>query len=406
MGNNTKEIFDSHLANLKIDQDLFKKFHRYTQEFIYRSEEHINFFGSNLTGTYAVRFKTTDRHAWLIDLLDVDEYPIRQEIVALPGIKDSWVRGTDVMNLSCLYLVHRIANNKNLPKSIQYEAAKDVLLALHFKLIGSLMAHYFKFPVDERIAQMVYAQMSKKFSIKQYGTWYKVLESRCDDILSASSIHKRTIERFDDDAAIQSMITDIQGRLKAMIKKIWEVLDYVRNNEQKLMSTSGHVELEGKMVMRDLLRKDTPFIRYLNEIAPDKARFVKRELVVVVGNVMQTMPEDFLVNSLERVVENMKKGDKMTTELLNETLLHAFEIFNKDRFNANKFNDIGALLVKFRALYMASRAKEPRLLQMRDDAEKLVASSIKSRNNTVIASVRTGLLLYILLRTFTMHHYE
>lgn len=404
---NIKAIFDGRLAHLTIDKHFFGRVKRYVEEFKHRSDEHINFFGSNLTGTYPVRFKTTDRHEWLIDILDVDELETRREVIALPSVKESWVRGTDVMNLSCLYLVHRIMTNKSLGNNEKYQGAKDVLLALHFKLIGSLMAHYFKFPADERLAQTTYARLSKKYSIKQYGSWYRVLEARCDDILSSRSIHARTIERFNDDAAIQNMITDVQGRLKAMIKNIWEVFNKVRTEDSKLMSTSGTIELEGKMVMRDLVRKDTPYLRYIAEIAPDEVRFVKRQLVEVIGTVMPTMPEDFLVDTLRKISERARKSDKIVLELNQEVLLHAFDYFTRNRGAANQLSgDLGSMLVKFRALYMASRSKEPRLLKMREDAEKIVRESIKSRDNTVTAAVRTGLLLYILLRSFTMHYYE
>lgn len=403
---NIKSIFDSRLANLTLDTKFFNSIHQYVEEFKHRDENNINFFGSNLTGVYPVRFKTTDRHAWLIDIIDIDELDTRREIIQLPTVDANWVRGTDIMNLSCLYLVHRISTNKSLSDKVKYQAGMDVLLALHFKLIGSLMAHYFKFPADERLAQMTYAQLSKKYMIKQYGSWYRVLEERCKDILSRTSIHARTIERFDDDSGIQNMITDVQGRLKAMIKNIWEVFDKVRNADNKLMSTSGSIELEGKMVMRDLIRKDTPYLRYIEEIAADEVRFVKIELVKVIGNVMQTMSEDFLVDALRELSKRAGKQNQMVVDMNKEIILHAFDYFNRDRFAATKINDYKTLLIKFRGLYMASRNKEERLLKMKDDAEKLVKDSIKSKNMTVIASVRTGVLLYVLLRTFSMEHYE
>lgn len=403
---NIKEIFDTRLANLEMNDRFIKSIHHYVEEFKHRNEDNINFFGSNLTGVYPVRFKTTDRHAWLIDILDIDELETRREVISLPTVDANWVRGTDIMNLSCLYLVHRITTNKQLADKVKFSFAMDVLLALHFKLIGSLMAHYFKFPADERLAQMTYAQLSKKYMIKQFGSWYRVLEERCKDILSRTSIHARTIERFDDDSGIQNMITDIQGRLKAMIKNIWEVFDKVRNADNKLMSTSGSIELEGKTVMRDLIRKDTPYLRYIAEIAPDEIRFIKKELVGVVGSVMQTMPEDALVDALRKLSSRAAHQDQIIVNMNHEIILHAIDYFTRDRFGASKLHDIKSLLVKFRGLYMASRNKEARLLKMKDDAEALVRSSIKSKNNTVIASVRTGVLLYVLLRTFTMSKYE
>lgn len=111
------------------------------------------------------------------------------------------------------------------------------------------MAWFFKYPVDPRIAEMTYANLSKKFAIKRFGSWYKVLENRCSDIISAQSTWKTTIERFNDDMAIQNMINDIQGRLRAMIKKIWAVMAQVREDDAKMLIVSAKVDLGDKVVV-------------------------------------------------------------------------------------------------------------------------------------------------------------
>lgn len=404
--NNTKSIMNEHFSKLAIDTNLFKKVHKFNQGFVYRNEEHINFFGSNLTGVYAMRFKTSDRNDILIDIFEVEESEIRKEIIKLDAVGENWVRGTDVLNLSCLYLTHRALKNEKINQKARYDLAKALLMTMHFKLMGSLMSRYFPHPVDPRLAQMTYAAMSKKFSIKQCGTWYKVLEARCDDILSNSSIHKRTLDRFDDDGAIQNMITDIQGRLKNMLKKIWKLFEEVRSKDNKLMTVSGTIDLDGKTVVRDLIRNESTYIRYIQEVAMDERRFVKKELIVVISDVMQTMPDKFLLDALVFLSGKVRDSDQESQKLLEEVLLHAYDHFNKDRYANMRLNDMGTMLIKFRALYVASRSKEQNLMDMRDKAEKLVAKAIVSKNPVIVASVRTGLMLYILLRAFSMNHYK
>ena len=95
-----------------------------------------------------------------------------------------------------------------------------------------------------------------------------------------------------------------------------------------------------------------------------------------------------------------------TKELLDEVLLHAFDHFSKDRYASLKLNDLGSMLIKFRALYVASRSKDDKLMNMRDIAEKLVRESCKTKSGVIVYSVRTGVKLYILLRAFTMKHYN
>lgn len=405
MQNNIKSIFDVALQDLKLDADLFKQIDRFTKQFIYKNDDHVNFFGSNLTGVYPVRFTTQDKNDWNIGILDLDELEVRRAIVKLPHIKETWVRGTDVMNMSCLYLVHRIQTLDGLSPKLKHKVCMDILLALHFKLISSLMAWFFKYPVDPRVAEMTYANLSRKYAIKQYGNWLKVLENRCSDILASNSIHKVTIERFNDDMAIQNMINDVQGRLRAMIKKIWTVMAQVRSDDAKMLVVSGKVDLGDKVVVRDLIRDEQTYIRYLKDISIDATRFIKADLIGVIGNVITTMPEHLLREVLIEYCKLCAAADPKTMELGEEIMLHAFEYLNKDRTSMNRNSNLGATLLKFRALYMASRNKEARMIDMKHQAEH-IAKTAKTKSSTVIASLKTGLMLYILLRTLSKQHYN
>ena len=399
---NIKSVFDVACKDIKLDNSFLKSIHAYGQSFVNRNEDHVHFFGSNLTGVYPVRFKSADRIEWIDDVLSIDEYAIRQAIVELPSVDENWKRATDVMNLSCLYLVHRVFNSSLNPKQKE-QGMTDLLLVLQYKFISSLMAHYFPYPADEKTALATYAALSRKYSLKQEGTWHGVLLKRAKDIMSKQSVHYQTIARFDDDAAIVYMVTDIQGRLRNMLKKLWSVFEMVRSHEAKIHTTAGMVELDGKMVVRDISRNYPPYRRYLNEVIHDKNRFVKQELVDVIASAMHTMPEKLLIDSLNYLCDNSNNKD--VEVLLDETLTHAFEYLSTDSRAQSKFNDIPMLISKLRALYMASRSSDPSLLKMREIGEKIVKKAVKTTNTSVIAAVRTGVMLYIVLRTFSKNHY-
>lgn len=407
MPENIKSIFDRECAHIKPDKRMMDIVHRYNSSFMNRNEDHVHFFGSNLTGVYPVRFKTTDLYEWYDDVIKVNDAIIKQQITALPSIDPAWVRGTDTMNLSCLWLTHKFYNNKALSEKQRHQGMIDCLMTLHFKFITSLMAHYFKYPVDESVALATYAAMSKKFAIKQHGSWYKVLLDRCEDIISPTSIHRRCIERFDIDAgdgSVQYMITDIQGRLRSMIKKIWAVMEQVRSQDARIMSSGGTLEIDGQMVVRDMVRNYTPYKRYLHEIASDRTRFVKPELIDVVASAMHTMPPKLFGDTLDYCVDNYTK-DKHIAELYDETLLHAFDYLHHDHSAFARSNDIGTLITKLRAIYMSSRSTDPVLMKMRKHGEEIVKRATKNRNPSTIAAIRTGLFLYCVTRVFAMKHY-
>jgi hypothetical protein len=402
---NIKSVLDASCASLKIDSRLLKDIHRYGQLFCNKNTDHVQFFGGNLTGVNPIRFMASDKNEWVDELLGIDEYATRQAIIALPTIDAEWVRGTDVMNISCLYLAHRVMNSA-LPHNTKIQGMTDIFLVMQYKLLSSLMAHFFRYPADEATALATYAALSKKYAIKQHGNWHAVLAARSADIIDKNSIHYQTLLKFNDDAAIVYMITDIQGRLRAMIKKIWVVFDLVRTQDAKILTTGGTVVLDGKTVVRDVARNYTPYRRYLSEVVLDKPRFIKSELVGVIASAMHTMPAALLIDTLNSMSDRARTQDKAITALLDDTLLHAFDYLSTDRRAQELMTNIPSLIAKLRALYMASRSSDPALMRMRTQGEAIVKKAIKSRNPSVVASVRTGVMLYLVLRTFAMQHYN
>lgn len=402
---NTRTIFEDATAHIKVNNTLLTKIHHYDVAFVNKNDDHIMGFGSNLLGVYPIRFTPDDKNKWLIDLLDLDASEIRAKIVTIPGVKEEWVRGTDVMNLSCLYLLHLVYNDSGLGIKARQQGMIDILLALHYKLFGSLLAYFFKYPVDEGLALATYAALSKKFAIKQNETWGGVLEARCQDIISHDSIHLETIKSFNDDAAIQYMITDIQGRLRRMVVNIWEVMAEIRDKDNRFTTNKATIELEGKTTVRDLERNQSTYLNYLDQVILEKNRFVKPELAHIVSNLVETMPEKLLYDVLFHVVERSIKHDTKIKDLVHEVMYHAFTTLAEDRDLRESMTDIGIVGARFRSLYMSSKSTTPSLIKMREMGVVVVGNSISSKNPTVISSVRTGFLLYVLLRTLTMKHY-
>lgn len=401
-----KSIFDQHAGHLKIEMPLMKRIHNFTVGFANRNEDHIAFFGGNLLGVHPVRFRTSDRNQWYDDIMAFDDVEVKNQIVELPDIDPEWVRGTDVMNLSCLWLVHVIYNSKRLTNEQKREGMIDTLMMLHYKFITSLMSHFFKYKADKSVALATYAALSRKFDLKVYGSWGALLRARCENIIDKNSIHYNTIVKFDNDKAIQNMITDIQGRLKNIVKKLRAVFETVRTQDAKIRSSkmTGY-DMNGDQIIKDMSRNFTPYRRYLHEVATDPQRFIKPELTQVIESAMHTMPPSGLHDSLMYISTHYGKDSINIEEMLDEILLHAFDYLSSEKSSFQRTNDLVTLITNIRFIYTTSRGTDPSLLKIRDMVETLVSKSIKSKNPSVIASVRTGVMLYVVLITLTMSKY-
>lgn len=406
MAKNIRGVFEEYSGDIKIDRRFIRMVRQIRLAFVNRNSDHVQFFGGNLLGVYPVRYRTSDREQWYDEVLEANESDLVKAVKDLDSIDPTWVRASDPVNLSAVWLMYRIHNSSALSARDKEQGIMDVLLMLQYKFISSIMSHFFPYPADHAVAVATYEALSRKFDLKKYGSWQALLEARAEAIMARSSIHYTTYTKMTDDDAIVYMVSDIQARLREIVKKTSAVFYRVKEQNLRISSTSSTIEIDGMSEILDRQRDHSRYTRYLHSIITDKPTFIRQELVDVVGDVLHTMPERYLKETLEYCSDNYgAKGDKRIEKLIDETLLHAYEYLSNNRGIMSGPSDLGSLITKLRNIYMASRMSDPVLIGMRDLAEGIVKDSISSRNKAVIASVRTGLQIYLILRAFSMKHY-
>jgi len=400
---NIKEVFEHHCSHLVFDQKLLYKIQNYERRFVTKNDTHIAFFGGNLLGVNPVRFKDEDRNRWFDEILDVDEQALEDDLYALPEVVTHRHVSSDVMNLSCLWVIHKFLTSDKLNDDDKYEGALATALILQYKFITSILAHFFRFDADPIVAQATYSQLTKRFGIKVYGSWYELLKNRSDDIVRKGGLWYSKLVTFDQD--IDKIVNDIQGRIKDIIKNIMDVFTAVKNSpELQIRNTSSTLELDGELKVRDKTRLISQYMRYLLELIHDKNNFIIPELVGVIVKTVPTMPKSNLVQVLTYMANNASpKADPRVQRICELTLQHAFDYLTKNPGTMASSSDIPGLLKKMRSLYQASRTTNPMILELRDLTEQISVVATKSKNKVLIASVRNAVLLYILLRTFTMN---
>lgn len=405
---NVRSVFETALSNLKFDSHLAKKFNSYQVAFVNKNEEHMTFFGGNLTGVQIVRFTAQDKDEWFNDILQVDDIALEEKIIDLPTINPTFHVSSDLFNLSAMYLIHKFKTSPFLNDKQKQEAMLDVCLVMNFRFLTSLLYRYFKYPADPAVAAATYAQLSRKFAIKQYGNWFSTLEARCLDFLDEKSIHQNTLLNFNDDTEIVYMLNDAQGRVRDMLKNIYGEFLKVHASGKKITLTSSlSLDQNGEQIVRDKTKNLLAYTRYLHSIVADKNSFIKEELLSVICDSIHTLPPHLLRRSLEWLSVNYRHANASEVEeIIDLTLTHSFSYLENNRNLLKDTNDLASLIAKLRGVYMSSRSTDTELLTMRKKAEKIIKHATGVRNDSVIASVRTGMMLYLVLRAFTKNHYS
>ena len=399
-----KSVVESHTKHLKFDAAFVKELVLYAHSYLNSNPANLAAMGSNLLGTYPMRFTTADRYAFLEDLMGVDERAVRKEIVALPTVDEEWVRATDVMNILCMYTAYRFLSS-SLPEKVKEEGAIAALMIYHYKIFSSLLTRYFPHGVSEGLAQAVYAKLSKKFDIKQAGNWKEVLHRASRQLISTDSIHKDVLRSFVPDEKVVYLISDAQLRVRSRFKYIWTVLEEVHSQGKGFVSAKSSIELNGEMHLRDVERLIPKYTRYLKDVLTEQNRFIKEDLIEVICELMPTIPEKQFQMVLTVFVTRYKSGDKLAVALVDNTITHLFDSVLSDREVRSSLGNLTDTLIRTRGLYTASRSSDAILLKMRDDGEKFIRKHTSIRNAASISANRTGLFLYMILRTMVMDHY-
>lgn len=401
-------VFESETGGLEIDAAFIKKLHLFQVGFVNKNEEHIAFFGGHLLGVHKVRFTPHDESYWFEDLLQVSKYDLEERLHKLPGINPDFVVSSDVFNISAIWLTHAIYMSPHLKPEQKEQGMLDAILLMNFRFMTSRLAHYFRYPADPAIAEEVYNRLSYKFAIKQHKTWFNVLKNRSMDTIAITSIHYKTITTMTDNKAVADMINDCQGRIRDIIKNIYEVIDQVKKEGVRIATTSDvSNDFDGAEILKDKVNGLINYTQYLKSITADRNSFIKEELVNVIDRILNNLSYRLFKEVLEWVSDNYGKSKNgLIDTVIEEVMTHSFGYLEDNRSvlkgNVNLIN----LLARLRGVYMSSRTTDPILLDIREKCEEIAFLATKNKNKNILPSLRTGLMLYLVSRAFTKHHYS
>ena len=409
-----RDVFNKGLTEFEITPSLFKEVVSIEAKFVCKNQNHIEFFGGTLTGVRVVRFTPQDRDAIFIDILEVDEKQIEEALYSLKAedgktalINQEWNVASDIFNITSIYLIHAFHNAKSLTPTQRQEAKIRIAMYLYYKFFTSLLFHYFRYPANEDIAKATYGKLTNKFTLKRLGSWGACLRDLAEKAVAEDGIWADVISRMDDDERVLRMIADMQGRIRDMLINIYKVFKDCHTKGERISSSNLAVEIDGETMLRDKTKSLSKYTRYLHSVISDKNTFIRQELVNVIVSVQPTMDPKHLQQSLVWASLNVNHThDKLVENCVDMVLEHAFEYLQANRELARASKDIPGLLSKLRGAYTSSRSVEPKLMALRQKVGQLVTFATQSKNESAISSARTGFMLYICLRAWTMQYYS
>lgn len=401
-----KKMFDTYASYVEIDQALADRINNFQISFVNKNEDHMAFFGGNLTGVQVVRFTVDDLNRMYSDVFMIDDIEIEEKLHALPVIHVERIVSSDVFAHICMWMIHKVMTSKLNKKTIE-RTIQSLNLIILYKFLTSLLFNYFRFPADPQIAAATYAQLSNKFAIKQHGSWSALLENRTKDLCSESGLHYKTLYNYMDDSAILYAITDTQSRIRDMLKNIYSEFMKTYERGNRIRTSTNSFEYEGEQILKDKTKNLGSYVNYIYSILPEQSTFVKDEILDALEGVVHTAPRKLVAQTLEWISNNYRyHSSKDIEELVKVTLLHSFNYLSDNRTVMKNNANLIDLSIRLKGIYMSSKTNDSETKRIRELSESLVRKATTTKNSSLIISVRVAVLLYIVIRAFTMHHYS
>ena len=403
-----RRIFEHECAHVRIDHEFYKKLCEIESRYVCKNSQHIEFFGGHLTGVQVVRFVQDDMDVIFSDLLGIDELTVQQQVHELPDIVTTRMVSSNIFNIACVWIMHAIENSPHLDEAKKLEAKIRIALYLNYRFLTSILFHVFKRPADPDVARATYAQLSFRYLLKAEGSWGKALRVRSKDLVDKTSIWYKTIKDLDDDYDVVRMLNDAQGRIKDILKNIITVHMQLDAQGTKIHSISATVEIDGEVVLRDRGSSVASYGKYLRSIIPDKNSFIRPELLAIIHETVPLAPPRMIQLTLEHMSANFGfLKEKSGEDLIDAVIEHAIFYLSKNRALMVSKESIEQILLALRGTYTSSRATESLLMKIKTDMEEFVkAATRRNKIDAVVSSTRTAVCLYLVLRAFTMRHYE
>ena len=339
---------------------------------------------------------------------------VRKTIHGLSVVDNRFAVISDPFNLFVPYVLYCITN-ANITDQLKQQALFKLVMFYQYRFFTSLVNHRFPYKPDQATMDAMFENLTNKFDLKQYGTWANVMKARAVNILSANSLHAKTLQTFTEDKDVLYFITDTQTRIRNQINLI--TAEFMKTKEEKdrisSYSSLGSDE-DGEKVLID---NNACFDMLVENVYTDSLSVAKflddkaiRLIVSMFSNLNTTNFRSFLVNFSDKAVRDQRgKSADREIEQDGRLLLVGAKTFITNliqksyRYCLQNKVDIRKPVMILKAMkdaFSSSRTSDETILQLRASSEYLVYNLQNSRRDSVLSALRIGFMLYIIILSF------
>lgn len=398
---NVKAVFDYHVE-IDGEDKLARDVITYTQRFMTKNDIHVNFFGSALIGTEAVRYTPVERLDWLENVLNIEDIEeCRTDIHDLKDINKDYKVSGDIINLSNIWVLNKLFNS-NIGDKLKEQALLSCLNMAMFKHLTGGIKNRFPHGADPLIAMTLYESLDRKTDLKATGSWLGMITKKSNVFLEPKGVFRDVLEDMSDDLRVVEFANEISGRVTKSLNELTHKFMEIHSNQSKINSSSKLANIDGEVLIRDYVSKPKKLVDDMERITRDENQFIKEELTVFVTDLVSTCSTVSLKKAQKYFSENFLTG-RTHRDLQKDLILYILSVSRRDHIS---LSNIPSIISHLRGIFRASNVSSKEVKGIKKDSRKIIEKALPGAGQSNIVAAQIALLLYITLRALTIKTYR
>lgn len=398
-----KQVLDEVFANVKFDASLHKKIIQNNVSFITSTDDHKNFFGSRLVGCHYFSYTYYHKDVFYENLFDLPTEVVVKGIENITSIPKNFKIARDDVNLVCFYVAHRFLSNKDLDKKKQLEYATDILNYFTYRTLVLIASVYWIYPISEDKALSLTERLSNRYIIKQLKNWNEYASYRSEEYLKNKYLP--LLVKMNDDRALPNAITDLFGRSKDTLKSIYSEFVAMMESDEIIQSKRAVIsDASGEDVVLDKIGGITSYINKLDAALTDKSSFIKKEYIAVVTDIINSVSNNQMYDSLSYIVDyaqENKKANDAVYGFVRDVVVNTVTYLQNNHVFLNSKTSLLDVINHIVGNVLYARGTDLDINKVKDDGDKLLKMVYKHNKmapgDRLIRNLRNAVYIYIVL---------
>jgi len=414
--NSVKEFFEKNLKHVKFDKNLYNKLKHFRVTWSNKSEEYIDFLGSNLLGSHEIRFSSQDDETVMNIFNVTDLKSFQEEFYKVKTINPEFKVSSNVIYNTLLYAAHKFITSKVLNKDLKVKATTEACLIILYKMFTSIYSNWFIYLVSKDVANTTYERLSYKFIIKRLKTWDKLFRyraSECTDPKWREKSRKgltnyQRLVRFtayvndrgewEDDAVM--ILNDIQTKLRSIVKTYYNELKIVLEKGE-IIGRESDTFVGGEKDEKQVNSREYGIYNKLHSlklILYNKSDMVSTPILKVVGDLFPKLDTGLLKQFIICMADEKFNPPKKFIPLVEKIIEIDYNYLSRIGVNMLDKQQIIKTIVLIKNYWSSSSPDDPYIPKIKEYLKKKAKECTGRKTNPLATSLSLAYIVYLTIK--------